>query len=142
MVPEGCGICAGGTPQPQGRTLMGLNAPALFAALQVARVTGAHPLLGPQYDRLALGIAEAVSDWGSLKPFNLAVAGRATGVAGVGMVSSVTSRLIVPPMPPLVQSCLIGAGVAGVLAPSGHWILPVGAVLWGLCGRRGGGGVV
>jgi len=97
---------------------MALNPGILYSSLSLARTSGIHSFGGVNYDRMALGVANGVSQWGIMQPQNLGLTGLATGVSGGGAVNPVASKVIVPPNPGLVQAGLAGAGMVGPLAQS------------------------
>ena len=97
---------------------MALAPPVIFSALQAARASGVFPLLGRNFDTLALALASGVSQWAVGQPQNLALLGAVTGVAGSGVVNPVATRLIVPPSVPVMYSALVGAGMLGPAATS------------------------
>jgi len=97
---------------------MALNAGVILGFLNANRASGGFPFGGSNYDRLAVGIASGVASWGVGQFANLGMIGAATGLAGVGMVLSPTTRIIVPPNPGTVLAALSGAGMNGPLAKS------------------------
>jgi|SaaInlV_200m_DNA_4_1039719.scaffolds.fasta_scaffold03298_2 hypothetical protein len=97
---------------------MALAPPVIQSALLSVRAAAPHPFAGINFDRLALGIGLAVSQWGVGQPQNLALFGAATGLAGVGAINPLTTRLVVPPTVGLMQSALAGAGMVGPLSQS------------------------
>ena len=97
---------------------MALTPSILYSALIAARLSGALPFAGVSYDKLALGVAQAVSVWGVSQPANLGLSGLATGMSGVGAVAAPTSKVAVPPNAAPLQAALNGAGMLGVLPPS------------------------
>lgn len=92
---------------------MALTPAILVAALQGSRSSGSVSLMGPDYDRIVVGIAQAIFQWGVGQPQNLALTGSAVGSAGVGAITPVTTRITVPPSFGIMLSALTGAGVKG-----------------------------
>jgi len=97
---------------------MALNPAVILTALQAARSSGALPLLGINYDRLATGIAQGVSQWGVGQPQNLALTGMATGFGGAGTIVSAGTKIVVPANYGVVLGALISAGMVGPVGPS------------------------
>lgn len=94
-----------------------LNAPILYGLLKMYSGAGEFPFNGPAFDQLAWAIANAVTDWID-NPLNVALAGIATGTAGVGVIPGSTSKLFVAPVIPLMTSGLEAGGLNGPLTPS------------------------
>ena len=97
---------------------MALSPPVIQGALLSARASAPFPFAGTNFDKLALGIGLAVSQWGLGQPQNLALLGAATGISGAGAIIPATSKLVVPPTVGLIQGALAGAGMVGQLAQS------------------------
>jgi len=88
---------------------MALTSASIYSALMGARAS----LLGPNFNTLALGISQAIVQWGISQPQNLSLRGVAVGTLGSGIISAPTTRIIVPPNPGIMTSSLKGAGVLG-----------------------------
>jgi len=95
-----------------------LTPPVIQNALLSVRAAAPHPFNGINYDKLALGIGLAVSQWGVSQPQNLALVGAATGLGGPGVILPATAKLLVPPNPGILLGALVGAGMAGPLSQS------------------------
>ena len=92
---------------------MSLTIPTVFAALQAARSSGSFSMGGTDFDRLAMGIAQAVVTWGVGQPQNLSLSGTAVGSGGFGTIAPPTTRIIVPPNQGVVLGAMTGAGLSG-----------------------------
>lgn len=97
---------------------MALNAAVIFAAFQGARAAGQHQFLGSQFNKLALGIANGVAQWGIGNQKNLGLMGGATGVAGTGTIVPFLSKIVVPANVAIVLAAFTGAGLKGPLGNS------------------------
>jgi hypothetical protein len=97
---------------------MALNAGVILGFLTANRASGGFSFGGSNYDKLALGIATGVNQWGVGQFFNLGLTGAATGLAGVGTILPPVTRIIVPPNSGTVLAALTGAGMNGSLSKS------------------------
>ena len=95
---------------------MSLTTSAVYASLMGARTSGGLPFLGLNFDRLALGTAQGVVQWGVSQPQNLLLGGAASGPPGNGVINPFTTRLFVPPAVGVLTAALAGAGMVGPLA--------------------------
>jgi len=92
---------------------MALTPTGVYNALVANRLAGVFPFGGVAYDKLALGLALGVCQWGVNNPANLALKGVATGSAGVGKILPAASKIV------LVSSGAVTAGLqgAGMVGP-------------------------
>lgn len=97
---------------------MALTTGVILGALNANRASGGFPFAGFNYDRLASGLAAGIVQWGIGQFPNLGLTGLATGLAGIGTISPVTTRIIVPSNPGVLLGALSGAGMNGPLARS------------------------
>ena len=95
-----------------------LNYANILGALMAARYAGVFPMGGQGFEKLAVGLAQGVSQWGVGQIKNLACTGSATGLAGGGAVIPVASRITVPPDDTLMRVALVSAGMLGPNAQS------------------------
>jgi len=97
---------------------MALNAGTILQAFQAARAAAPYPFLGSQYDKLAIGIANGVAQWGVGNQANLGLTGGASGLAGTGTIVPLLSKLAVPANVGIVLAEFKGAGLNGPLGTS------------------------
>ena len=102
---------------------MALTVPVIVANLNATRAAGGFPFLGINFDRLALGVALAITQWGVSQPQNLALGGLATGSLGTGVV---LGQVIVPPNIAAMQAGLTSAGMVGPLSVSLAVVMALG----------------
>jgi len=93
---------------------MALNPNALYGALQANRASGGLLFGGPNFDRLAQGVAVGVAQW-AVTPPNVAIVGAATGIIGAGAVIPAASKVIVPPTDLPMRTSFASAGLVGPL---------------------------
>lgn len=93
---------------------MALTPPLIYTDLVTLRASAPLPMLGFSFDQLAWAIAYGVAAWAP----QVQLAGLAVGTAGAGTLNVVTTKVIVPPNPPLVIGSLSSAGLVGPLALS------------------------
>lgn len=97
---------------------MALTPSNIQASLIAVRAGGTHALNGVNFDNLAIGLGSGIAQWAVGQPQNLALTGIASGTLGTGMIMAPTTKLTIPPNTGVIQSALVGAGVAGPLASS------------------------
>jgi len=97
---------------------MALNAAVIFKEFQSAKSAAPNAFLGSQFNRLALGIANGVVQWGVGNQSNLGLTGNATGIAAVGTIVPVTTKIVVPANVAIVLAEFNGAGLWGPLGTS------------------------
>lgn len=105
---------------------MALNSSVIYSSLLGARNAASYPMNGPNFDKLSLGVANALQSWAVNQPQNLALTGKAFGVAGVGAILPATSKLVVPLNAGVVQAAFQSAGLLGPLGQSLATILASG----------------
>ena len=96
---------------------MALNPPALFGSIMASQASGGFPMGGPNFIRLAIGVASGVVQW-AVSPAYVSLLGAATGVLGAGSVIPAASKIIVPPVLQVMQMAFAGAGMLGPLSQS------------------------
>ena len=107
---------------------MALTPPVIYSALAANRVAGPFPFLGPNFDTFALGLANGIVAWAVGQPQNVALTGTTTGASGSGIISPLTTRIILAPSIPLVQAGLAGAGIVGPTSVSLSTVVTLGLV--------------
>lgn len=94
-----------------------ISVPVVYSALMANREAGSFSMGGPVYDNLALALARSLPVWIS-NPFFVSLSGNAVGTAGVGVISSLTSKLVLPRNDPLFLAGMLSSGFSGVIYPS------------------------
>jgi hypothetical protein len=94
---------------------MALTPTGVYSALASNRMAGVFPFGGLAYDKLALGLAMGICQWGISNPVNLQLTGVATGSAGPGKIQAAASKIVVVSAG-VVTPALMGAGLNGPLA--------------------------
>ena len=90
---------------------MALTPSGIQAALVIHRRAGGTAFDGPLSKALVSGIAQGVAAWAS----SVVLTGTAVGTAGAGVITPLTTRLVVPSNPGIMQGALAGVGLAGPL---------------------------
>lgn len=93
---------------------MALNPQLYYADLAAMRSAAPFPFLGFSFDQMAWAIATAMVAWGP----TVVLRGVCAGTAGAGAISSPTTKMFLPPNPPLVIAGLAEAGMVGPLGIS------------------------
>lgn len=91
---------------------MALAPPLYYTELSAFRAAGAFPFGGSSFDRLAWAIAGAMALWGP----TVQLQGISIGTAGAGVINTPTTKIVLPPNPPLVLAGLASAGMLGPLS--------------------------
>lgn len=93
---------------------MALTAELYYADLAALRAFGTFPFFGYEFDKLARTIADAMVAWGP----TVVLQGTSTGMAGVGAINTLTTKITITPNPPLVISEFDAVGLRGPLGLS------------------------
>lgn len=105
---------------------MAVTPGVIYSALIANRASGIHPLLGPNFETLALAIGNSVAAWAVGQPLNVALAGVAAGASGGGTIAPPTTRIVVPPTVSIMLGALSGAGFNGPMMPSLATVVTLG----------------
>lgn len=115
---------------------MALTPVLFYSGLASARAATPFPFLGFPFDQLAWALAYGLSSWVP----TVSLLGLATGTSGTGFINPLSTRLILPPNPPLVIAGLLSAGMSGPLSQSLGLVVGQGvAQTFGVAGQYSGG---
>ena len=81
-----------------------LNPTSFYQNFFASRIAGPIPLLGISFDQFALKLSNALFLWMYNQPQNISLIGQTIGTAGTGVISPLTSKLILIYNPLPLQS--------------------------------------